>query len=248
MSNAIQLQVPSFRSVVEAVELLAMTPARKRRYLSRVARMVIAQSKKNVQEQKTLDGTPMAPRKNSSKTGKMLKGLVKGKWLGVKMPDENTTQLFFFRNAGIVARKHQLGGREAGIERESLRYKRDIDSGKISKRLMNTRFTVRGMTGCSANHAAMLLRLEYLPPQVFAGLPGYGVAGIEHVMQNVTRKQALFLIGKAKERTGTTKVPDNTPARPFLGAAAEQMEKFKEVIYDDLDKNFRAKNFSSLLR
>lgn len=243
--SAIQVIAPDFREAIKATKLMMLLPAQKRRYLSRLGRMAIAQAKKNVKEQKTIDGSSMEPRKNG--TGKMFPNLTKARWLGMKLVSEESALLHFFRNAGIVAYKHHHGGRAIGLKTRGINYPGTFDVAKIPQRLKQKRFDVRGQTGCSANHAAMLIRLQYLPPMILSGYPGGGIAGLEYVMQNVTRKQALFLIAKATARAGYTEIPDNTPARPVLGASREQQEKWGAAIMRDLHEKFRAKNYKTLL-
>ncbi|UKI31403.1 MAG: hypothetical protein L6W00_27070 [Lentisphaeria bacterium] len=63
---------------------------------SRMGRMAIAQAKKNVREQKTVDGSPMVPRKRRDVRKKMLTGLVKSRWIGMDLPDEDTARVKFF--------------------------------------------------------------------------------------------------------------------------------------------------------
>ena len=104
---AITLDGPDLRRIADVV-LADLLPSRlRRKWLSRMGRMAIAQAKKNVREQKTVDSSPMAPRKRKppkmrpvyhrsgsvtyKKThDKMLVDLVKSCWLGMDLPDEIT--------------------------------------------------------------------------------------------------------------------------------------------------------------
>ena len=117
MTPELTLTGPDLRRIADVVLADLLPPRLRRLWLSRMGRMAIAQAKKNVWEQKTVDGSPMAPRKRRDVRKKMLTGLVKSRWIGMDLPDEDTARVKFFRNAGVVARKHQLGGRAAGATR-----------------------------------------------------------------------------------------------------------------------------------
>ena len=130
MSDVIQTFVPeNLREIADGLALLRLPPNLRRRLLARMGRMTIAQARKNVREQKTVDGSAMEPRKRkppktrkvyhkdgritSKKThAEMLHDIVRSKWLGVKA-DEDRATVFFFRNAGYVGYKHQTGASEA---------------------------------------------------------------------------------------------------------------------------------------
>ena len=139
---AITLTGPDLRRIADVVLADLLPPQLRRKWLSRMGRMAIAQAKKNVREQKTVDGSPMAPRKHKEVRKKMLTGLVKSRWLGMDLPDENTARVKFFRNAGVVARKHQLGGRAAGVTRTGINYPTAFDTSKIPASLKGKHFTL----------------------------------------------------------------------------------------------------------
>ncbi|MEA4863374.1 MAG: phage virion morphogenesis protein [Victivallaceae bacterium] len=102
-----------FREARDLLRLLEMTPALKRRFLARLGRMAIAQAKKNIKDQKTVDGSAFAPRSaKSSKKGPMLRHLADGKWIKVFMRGDDAAEVGFLRNVGYVANKHQTGSDE----------------------------------------------------------------------------------------------------------------------------------------
>ena len=246
---AITLTGPDLRRIADVVLADLLPPRLRRLWLSRMGRMAIAQAKKNVREQKTVDGSPMAPRKHKEVRKKMLTGLVKSRWLGMDLPDENTARVKFFRNAGVVARKHQLGGRAAGVTRTGINYRGTFDTSKIPASLKGKHFTLEsGKSGCSANQAAMLLRLDYLPPYVRKGIPAGGADAVEYVMQRISRKLAIFLIAEGVKRAGKIKVPDTTPARPFLGLDDQQMVEMGDAIMAGIHDRFKAKDHANLLK
>lgn len=263
---AITLDGPDLRRIADVV-LADLLPSRlRRKWLSRMGRMAIAQAKKNVREQKTVDSSPMAPRKRKppkmrpvyhrsgsvtyKKThDKMLVDLVKSCWLGMDLPDENTARVKFFRGAGIVARKHQLGGRAAGAKQTGINYRRAFDWAKIPESLKGTHFALPdGSSGCSAHQAATLIRLDYIPPRLRKAMPGGGSAALEYLMRNISRKLAIFLIAEGVKRAGKTKLPDGTPARPFLGLDEPQMVEMGDAIMAGIYDRFKAANHKNLLK
>ena len=137
----------------------------------------------------------------------------------------------------------------AGVTATFINYPGTFDLAKIPADLKKRRFTLPdGREGCSANHAAMLIRLRYVPPPLRAGLPEGGAAAVRYLMERVGRKQALFLIGRGIEAAGKTKLPDNTPARPFLGIDDEQKEAMGDELMNGIYDRFKAKSHSALLK
>ncbi|MPN39420.1 hypothetical protein SDC9_186948 [bioreactor metagenome] len=81
-----------------------------------------------------------------------------------------------------------------------------------------------------------------------ADLPSGGVAALRYLMERVSRKQALFLIGRGIEKAGKMKLPDNTPARPFLGIDDEQKIAMGDELMNGIYDNFKAKSHRHLLK
>ncbi|MEI8244360.1 MAG: hypothetical protein WCI51_00935 [Lentisphaerota bacterium] len=240
------LVTENWPEVKSAVEALALPPAWKRRLVSRLGRMLIAQSQKNVRTQQTIDGSSMAPRKrmpgkerrvyhkDGSVTYKkvnplMLSDMVKSKWLGMKLVSDDEALVHFFRGVGYVAYKHQYGGKEAGLMRDAMTFPRNIEDHKIN--LTAARQTLEsGKTGCSPRQAVMLMRLGWEQDQ-------------DWIMSHVSGFAAAKIIKSKQDKVRPGQVQDNTPARPFLGVRARQMAEFREFVLASLNEKFRAKNF-----
>lgn len=264
--------------------LILMLPAKtKRRFVARMARMVIAQAVRNVKDQKNVDGSPFYPRQHyldylstlkhrpdavmpKGENAPMLTKMVRTKWMGVRVVSDDESNVFFpYRkikvrrkwdppivNQGQLANKHQRGGRALGLMRTFLRYPSAFDTSKVQTRLNKYGYTTEtGNPGCTANQAAELLRLEYLPPWL-RGMDAAAVgaaARLRNVMTNVSRAQASFLIHEGrKKRCGVSKAPDNTPARPFLGASSDLRRSWGEALWRDIYSSFRAKKYQGLLQ
>lgn len=277
--SALKIETPDFDGVLGGLSLLMLPPARKRRFLARQARMVIAKAQKNVRDQKTVDGAPFEKRskfirwerrarargKSTSKPPRsiaapMLTKLTKSKWLGVRFLSDDEAEIFFphkkvkdekngverWVQQGNVAYKHQHGKRETV---QSVRYVREFDSSKVPTRLNKQGFICpNGQPGCSANQAAMLIRLDYIPRHLRNKVPGGGTETIKFLMQNVGRGIAAFLIQEGKKKRGFTEIPVNTPARPFLGAGTKQRKAWAAALFRDIDGSFKAKNYQGLLK
>ncbi len=246
-----------FKNAVDAVKLMSLPPNLQKKYVSRIGRLVIGQTKKNVKDQKTVSGAPMAPRAKTKKKisrmeaqGKkvkltardnkaMLKGMVKGRVIGVRLQGNDHARVDFFRNAGLIGWKHQHGYRDTY---EAYDYPKTFDTSKVQTRLNKE----VSKEQCTANMAATLIRLDHLPPWA-RDLPSGTAAKLRYVMQRVNRKQALFLIAKGKEKTSKSTHVYKIPARPFLGANDEQVSRFGDVIMNSLEERFRAKQHANLL-
>jgi len=237
--------------LTQLAKVMALPPAFRRKLVSRLGRLAIAQAKKNVKDQKTLDGSPFAPRQtkdNARKGLPMFPKMTKSKWLGMKIQSDDESLVHFFRNVGFVAMKHQKGAQALGLTREVIDYPRPLDTSKVQTYLNNQQFTTpSGKTGCTANQAAMLIRLDFLPPHL-RSLPGGMAADQRFVMANVNRAQAAFLIREGRKKATRKTIPANMPARPFLGASKEQIREWRDVLTQAVAAKFRAKDYNHLLR
>jgi hypothetical protein len=251
------VKTEGFAKAMEIAKLMTLPPNLKKRYLARVGRLVIAQAKKNVKEQKTVDGFPMTPRAKTKKkiakaeakgkevkltardTKEMLKGMVKGKIIGVRSADEYEAKVDFYRNAGMVGWKHQHGFQD---KYQAYNYPGSFDVSKVQTRLNGTVASDR----CTANMAATLIRLAYLPPWA-RDLPSGAAAKLRYVMQRVSRRQAMFLISEGKKRVSKSTHTYRIPARPFLGANDQQISQFGDEIMNSLEERFRAKQHANLM-
>ncbi len=249
----------------EAMLILMLPPKTKRRFVARMARMVIAQARRNIEDQKTVDGSPFAPRFHRNDHRPMLTKLARSKWMGVRVVSDDESQIFFPGRTiagkqggldrrvsqGYIANKHQRGARALGLINKLTRYPSAFDTSKVQTRLNKYGYKLEnGAPGCTANQAASLLRLEYLPPWLRASdAATFGAAArLRNVMTHVSRAQAAFLIREGLKRCGYWSVPDNTPARPFLGASSDLRRSWGEALWRDIYGSFRAKQYQGLLQ
>ena len=222
-----------FKQAMETAKLLSLPPNLKKRYLARVGRLVIAQAKKNVKEQKTVSGSPMKPRsrepdkervvhhRNKSLSVKkvhknMLNDLVKGKWLRVESLDTGEARLGFGR-VGDTAYRHQHGT-DTWFE---LKTKMRFPAADYEKK-------------CNEQQAMALMSAGFL-------INGKK-APRDLIMRMVTVGQAAAALNSRKQAWSI-----KTPARPFLGANDKQISQFGDAIMNSLEERFRAKQHENLM-
>ena len=240
MSDNITFELKNVDSLLHNMSLLKMTPKESRLYLSRIGRMIVAQTKKNQREQKTVTGSPMKPRSTKSKIRKkMFSKMTKSKYLRVKSSEAYSAYVAFGK-ADNVAVKHNEG---FDFYYDAYDYPIAFDSGKVPTRLNKE----IDKDGCTANMAAMLIRLNHLPPHL-RKLPAGRAAKIRYIMQNMTRKQALFLIAKGKQKITKRKLCTKIPARPILGVTENQIENFGIEIMNSMCEKFTYKKHKHLLK
>ncbi|MGE4301990.1 MAG: phage virion morphogenesis protein [Victivallaceae bacterium] len=212
-----------FREARDLLRMMEMTPALKRRFLARLGRMAIAQAKKNIKDQKTVDGSAFAPRMPKrikrdgtevfNKTGPMLRHLADGKWIKVFMRGDAAAEVGFLRNVGYVANKHQTGGDE--------QYKLDKRFDLFPRSLWFKLVT--------KEQAHELIRC------------GIGISR-DRILKTITVGDAINWL-RAHKDSWTIRVP----ARPFLGAGREQRKIWADTLMGDIRERFRAKNYANLL-
>lgn len=228
-----ELKTPDWPKVKEILELLALPPRYRRLLVSRISRLVIAQAKENIKEQKTIDGSPMIPRKskeqkierakqrntkailNKKDERPMFKELVKHKWLRVKMPGPNEGEIYFFRNAGVVAHRHQYGK----VEHFKL---------KIDKYFPLS----EGPNLCSPAQALFMARRGVREKNGTATSKTWMT---KHLTVIAARR---LLLSKGKPEWDIV-----NPARPFLGVNDAQIQSYREYVMQTLHDKFRAKNY-----
>lgn len=195
----------------------------------------------------------------------MLTKMVRTKWMGVREISEDEAEVFFpfrkiknrksgetkIRNQGQLANKHQRGGKALGLTKRYPVTPSDFDTSKVQTRLNKYGYTTEdGRPGCTANQAAWLLRLEYLPPWLRAGdAAAVGAAArLRNVMTHVSRAQAAFLTREGLKRCGWQQRADTTPARPFLGASEKLRHAWANQLWKDMYGSFKAQNYQGLLQ
>ena len=201
MSITLHVDKKAWMNMQLSLQLLALQPARRRRVLRRMGQEVRRRSRKNIRQQRTVEGQAMAPRKSGKK--KLLKNM--GKGLVVKAKAENVQ--VSWKKAGVaqVGYRHQHGVKE------------QFDAGKVVRRYGRPDYNA----AATRTQAKSLLKAGF---KIYAGKTKGRVrtrrATQGWIMKNLTLGHAGYLIrrllGKSPARTWTVDVPE----RPFLGVTA----------------------------
>ena len=213
-----KVEASSFKNAKEMINALMLPANVKRRLLSRIGRMVIAQAQKNVREQKTVNGLPMIPRKRNrkgkiKKTGPMFPKLTKSKSIRVVFSDEFVARVGFTRNTGYVAGKHHRGSDEIWkMDRKKELY----PHSDWYKR-------------CNAAQAKHLKKC------------GYEMSELQ-ITRRVTVGDAINWLN-AHPDSWVIRVA----RRPILGASEEAQKLWAEALMGDIRERFRAKSYADLL-
>jgi phage virion morphogenesis protein len=213
---------PALARLFSQLDVLRLSPQDKRRLVKEMAMEVRRQSRKNIREQRCVDGRPMAPRKLEGRKGKvtrrkMLVGL--GRMMSIEASRVGSGQVSWANSyTARIADRHQHGKDEQF--RTSGRKRREKDSDYYQPDARVERWL-----------AKELLRLGY---RTEVKLPNGKVrrqrVNQRWIMKHMTRAEAVAIWHELSGRT-----PDDTwtigvPARPFLGVNGRQ----SATMLDDL--------------
>lgn len=228
----LQLKSSGFKEMMDTMKLFSLPPNMRRKYLARMGRMAIAQTKANVKAQKTVDGSPMEARtreapkeravyydgkfKRMKKVKKkMFSDMVKGKYLRVDKNADFAT--IHFGKADWVAYRHHHGGEESF----NLRIEAQFPQADYNEK-------------CNDSQAIALARI---------GLLQNGKRmGKEWIMNHITVGHGAKILADRKKSWSI-----KTPARPILGAGQEQITAWGDLLMGSLNEKFRAKQHANLL-
>lgn len=202
--------------LTEQLELLQLSPARRKRLLAKVGREIIKETRKNLRGQQGPQGQAWEPRKKGKQ--KMLRRMAKG--LTAKTDSDKTVATWGNGLSASIAYKHQHGVSETyTASRARKREKTDPDAP------------------ATRNQARMLRQLGYT---ISAGKKGnrQRKPGLGWIQQNMTAGQAgLVLHQLITEKRDSAAAKRSwqiiTAARPFLGLRAERVT---EIISTELQR------------
>lgn len=230
----LQLKSSGFKEAMDTMKLLSLPSNMRRKYLARMGRMAIAQTKANVKAQKTVSGAPMAPRKREPQKerpvyfngkfkrmkkvkGKMFSDMVKGKYLRVVTSPDSATVSFGGADRSGIASRHHHGGEESF----SLKIKAQFPQADYNEK-------------CNESQAITLARI---------GISQNGKrVGKEWIMTHMTVGHAAKILAVRKKLWEI-----KTPARPILGASQEQITTWGDFLITSLNEKFRAKQYAHTL-
>jgi phage virion morphogenesis protein len=193
----------------EQLNLLALPPKKRQRLVWRAANEMKKLAARNVRSQQDPNGNPWAPRKRGKR--KMLRGLPK--LLEIRAPRQDVAELGFKKgsmsaHAGVIAGTHQKGHtyRVNAASRQRIAPSRGLAD-----------------KGASKAQARKLRELGFKRPGKRKRT--YRSASLAWITGNLNFAQAGLLIKKLKDAPVKTSWEIHLPARPFLGANAQQRQQ-----------------------
>lgn len=211
----LRVEIQGGDRVARQLDLLRLTPNKRRTVLRTLGRMVRANSRDRVKSQTTLSGGGMQRRSEKSKAkGAMLKGL--GKRMLVITDSADTARVTW--RGGRVAAMHQHGSREK-LTADDMR-KREGE-GKLSRSDPATR-----------RQGKRLLELGY---KVRKG-KGWKRPTLRWITSNMTMGQAGSIVRILSNETPKESWDVALPSRPFLGVTAAENRELQNTIADAILK------------
>lgn len=112
MDSGVRARWSGINALQAELQLLSLTPARRKRAMSQIGREVTKQTRKNVRSQTSVRGSMFDPRKKKrTRKGKMLSGFVKGRNIRQKATGHSVEVGFRNDLMGRMANEHQSGTR-----------------------------------------------------------------------------------------------------------------------------------------
>lgn len=210
----------------DQLEILCLPTAQRRMLLRDIAKQTRADAQKNIREQQTVSGQPMAPRANKTKR-KMFRKLAKG--MVTKVPTDHTA-VVTWKNAGQakVADRHHRG----------------IPEHFTAKKAAKTYGVPDYSKPATVTQAKALNQEGYRRP--VARKRGKGGAilkkvPVKWIMDNMTLGQAglILRLMRTKKRRGKQQWDINLPARPILGAAPADAESYLATMAQEALANIK---------
>jgi len=217
MSAAMKMNIEGLLPWKRQMQLLAMPTKMRRRLIYRVAKLVIRDSKKRVQQQVDLKGRPFEKRARKRK-GKMLARLAKL----LKVVNNNSVMAEVSFNsavAGKIASKQQHGATETvnsrSISKKSLAASQDSPATrKQARALREAGFEIKKKSG-----------------------KGKKKPSLKFITETFTIGQAGAILRSLRIEAGETIKKSWTtvlPARSFLGATAKEVSQHIEMIFKQM--------------
>lgn len=206
----------------EQLDILAMPPREQRKIIMTMARAVRKQAVLNIRQQRTVEGLPMAPRKDARNKRRLLRGLAKakvGKSKGLTVygrGSDSAEVTYGNQGAGQIANRHQKGIPEPWSKKKAEKVYGRPDYNKPATRvqaksLIDAGYRVRKKR--KRGKGTLLKRVS-----------------VKWIREHMTLGQAGRIL-RFMRGTGLSKTrwDVETPARPFLGATPDDA---KEMLQD----------------
>ncbi|WP_346351936.1 phage virion morphogenesis protein [Oceanimonas sp. AH20CE76] len=225
----IRFDVRDVLSAAQLLKLYEMPPEKQKRFVWRVGNELKKSAARNIRQQKSPDGKKWEPRRRKQKKGspkKMLTGLID--LLVVKGEDKHSTVGFRKSetlpvNTGVLAASHQQGMTTTHTPSKARR-----DNARKGDQ-----------PAFATKHQAKRLRLLGYKRRGKRG--NYINASSKWIQENVTYRQAGFLLRELKNESPKKSWRIELPARPFLGATEAERAKIIRRVMKGIDYGWNVK-------
>lgn len=207
----IRLDVAGQLDIKQRLQLLKLPPAKRKRLMGQMARKVRVASRQRLRSQQSINGTPWAPRKGSSKR-KMLRGL--SKHMGAKGTEQAGTVFFDNPIVGRIARAQQDGLAEIMTAEKMGRLHGQPDYDAPATRSQ-----------------AKALKLEGYKMRKRSG-KGLRNASQREIMDTLTQGQAGIILRMMRDSDSKKTWIIPLPARPFLGASNTEIKDMVQTVFN----------------
>ena len=216
MTDAFNLDVRGMLEAQDLLNLLALPPQKRRRLMNNVSKRVRSLSRQRVRNQENLDGSPFAPRKDTSVKGKKKMEAGLAKLLDVVRLSDTEAELGWRnRLTRYVASQQHHGGVER-VTAQQMRKLTEVPPG----------------TAATEKQAKRLRQLGYkvrLPGKKTATRPS-----VAWIQQHLEYPKAGLLIrvldNERKASTGAQSWEIKLPARQFLGASQSETKALVNLV------------------
>lgn len=222
----------AMKRLKKQLEVLALPPRERAKMLRKMGQKVISDTRQNIRQQRTVSGSSMAKRKSGGKK-KLLRKMGKGL---VSKRDGKFSIVVTWKNGRTakIAYKHQNGITEIGTLRGLQKQKQRGDTwfGPDDP--------------ATKQQAKRLKQLGYkIPVRKFKnGRWKYRKPSIKWIVENMTFGQAGLMMLILRDETPKAKPHRweiETPARPFMGVALEDVDKYLIEISQHVINEIKAK-------
>jgi hypothetical protein len=223
VSQTIKIDVVGLLPWQRQMQLLQLSPDRRRRLVARVAKKVVQDSKKRVRDQVDLQGNRYQERhrQRTHNRRKMLSRLVKELKV-IKADSNSATAGFNSPVSGRIAADQQQGKRTtvsaSSFGGRSAESHNQPATRKQAKALIEAGFKLR-INGKGRKSPS----IKYIVDHYTQGQAGSAL------------KRLRVWAGVATKTSWTTLLP----ARSFLGATAAEIQQYIEQIYDDMEQEMK---------
>lgn len=205
--RTVELDARGYLAVSEQLALLSLPPQLRRRLLNNVSKRVRTMDRKNVRDQKNVDGSPFAPRKTQAKGKKKMEaGLAKLLEVTRLSPDEA-----------------ELGWRNALTRWVAAQQHNGVSERRTAAQMRRWNKVPPG-TACTDKQAKRLRRLGFRTRQ--KGRKALTRPSVAWIQEHVNYAQAGLLIrilnDERAESSGAQSWEITLPKRQFIGVSSDR--------------------------